>query len=169
MDDDIAYWFGQNNNLVNPVIPHYDGNNSIDTASIISGTNCPCCASMADSQATCDSEQDFDSISPIPVHITQCSPPPNNLPQPNNPPVWYEEYVPRVSNIKESKANRKTIRRDDRLIVSDSLPILSVSNLRSLWPKLKNFKIDMKERNIGAAMLSEVWEKASCKKQQAEL
>ena len=86
-----------------------------------------------------------------------------------NPPPWYEHYIPRVINPTESKSNRKTIRRDNRLILSESLPILSVSNLRSLWPKLKNFKIDMAERNIGAAMLSEVWEKANCKKQQSEL
>ena len=53
--------------------------------------------------------------------------------------------------------------------MTESLPILSVSNLRSLWPKLNSFKDDMILRDISCAMLSEVWEKANCKKQQFEL
>ena len=124
MDDDIAYMFGQNYSLVSQVIPQYDGNISIDTASVVSGTYCPCCDSMADSLTTCDSDSDLDNVSSIPVHITLGLPSADKLPQPNNPPVWYEEYVPRVSNPKESKLNRKTIRRDSRLMISDSLPIL---------------------------------------------
>ena len=88
---------------------------------------------------------------------------------PSDPPPWYEEHIPRVIDLKQSQSNRKTIYRDNRLGVNESLPILSVSNLRSLWPKLNNFKIDMAERSIGAAMLSEVWEKVNLKKQQFEL
>jgi hypothetical protein len=55
------------------------------------------------------------------------------------------------------------------VVIGESLPIISVSNLRSLTPKLNNFKIDMIEREIGVALLSEVWEKATCKKQQHEV
>ena len=54
-------------------------------------------------------------------------------------------------------------------MMSESLPILSVSNCRSIWPKLNSFKNDMKMRDISCAMLSEVWQKANCKKQQFEL
>ena len=50
-----------------------------------------------------------------------------------------------------------------------SLPIISVSNLRSLPPKLNSFKNDLLEREISLALLSEVWEKATCKSQQFEL
>ena len=78
-------------------------------------------------------------------------------------------YTPRVSNPIQSKANRKTIRRDNRLLLTDSLPIISVSNMRSFWPKANNFKIDMKMRNISCSMLAEIWEKANCEKQQYEL
>ena len=86
-----------------------------------------------------------------------------------DPPAWYEHYTPKNANLQEPKNNRITIRRDNRLIFGESLPIISVSNLRSLGPKLKNFKIDMLEREIGVSLLSEVWEKTECKKQQHEL
>ena len=65
--------------------------------------------------------------------------------------------------------NRITVRRDNRLILGESLPIISVSNLRSLGPKLNSFKIDMKEREIGVSLLSEVWEQTECRKQQYEI
>ena len=55
------------------------------------------------------------------------------------------------------------------MVVGESLPIISVSNMRSLTPKLNNFKNDMIEREISVALLSEVWEKKSCKKQQFEV
>ena len=84
-------------------------------------------------------------------------------------PPWYDDYTPRVVNKKQSTVNRITIKRDNRLVVGESLPIISVSNLRSLTPKLNNFKNDMIEREISVALLSEVWEKKSCKKQQYEV
>ena len=52
---------------------------------------------------------------------------------------------------------------------SNSLPIMSVSNVRSLMPKINNFKNDLMERNISLAMLSEVWEKTNCKNHQNEI
>ena len=52
---------------------------------------------------------------------------------------------------------------------SEFLPIISVSNMRSLGPKLQNFRTDMLERKISAALLTEVWEQTSCKKQQYEI
>ena len=52
---------------------------------------------------------------------------------------------------------------------SETLPNISVSIVRSLMPKVNNFKTDMKERNISLAMLSEIWEKSNCKKQQSEV
>ena len=78
-------------------------------------------------------------------------------------------YTPRVSDLKQSKVNRITIRRDNRLLVGESLPIISVSNMRSLTPKINNFKNDLLEREISLVLLSEVWEKANCKKQQFEI
>ena len=168
MDDDIGYLFKQPDGIENHKIPQFDGNIYSETESFTSEINCTCCNSMADS-ATSDSDLDYDleDVPSIPVHISQRDH--IQVSQLTNPPPWYEHYIPRVINPTESKSNRKTIQRNNRLMMSQSLPILSVSNMRSLWPKLKNFKIDMAERNIGAAMLSEVWEKTNCKKQQFEL
>jgi hypothetical protein len=168
LDDDIAYLFKQPDGIENQKIPQFDGNISSETSSFTSEINCTCCDSMADS-ATSDSDSDYDleDVPSIPVRISQHDQ--VQVSKLTNPPPWYEHYTPRVINPTESKSNRKTIRRDNRLMMSQSLPILSVSNLRSLWPKLNNFKIDMAERSIGAAMLSEVWEKTNCKKQQFEL
>ena len=49
------------------------------------------------------------------------------------------------------------------------MPIISVSNCRSLPPKLYNFKNDMIQRDISVSLCSEVWEKANCKKQKFEI
>ena len=54
-------------------------------------------------------------------------------------------------------------------MVTESLPVLSVSNMRSIWPKVNSFKNDMFLRDISCSMLSEVWEKENCKKQQYEI
>ena len=89
--------------------------------------------------------------------------------QTTSPPVWYETYEPPVYNREQSRANRKTVKRDNRMVEGLSLPIISVSNLRSLPPKLNSFKIDLLEREISLALLSEIWEKTTCKKQQFEL
>ena len=77
------------------------------------------------------------------------------------PPTWYEEY-----NIKEQyrKPVRKTIKRDNRLQKSVLLPIIAVSNLRSLIPKIKNFARDVHECDISLALLTEVWQKSEKKK-----
>ena len=72
-------------------------------------------------------------------------------------------------NNYESKYNRKVIKRDKKYLWGESLPIISVSNVRSLIPKIENFQNDILERNISLSILSEVWEKADCKKQQFEL
>ena len=76
-------------------------------------------------------------------------------------PVWYEP----VQNQKMPRIPvRKTIRRDNRLAKSSELPVIAVSNLRSLMPKVNNFVEDMHQRDIGVALLTEVWEKAQKKK-----
>ena len=68
----------------------------------------------------------------------------------------------------ESKSNLKLIRRDKKWVVGESLPIISVSNVRSITPKIGNVKNDILERDISLSILSEVWEKTTCKKQQYE-
>jgi hypothetical protein len=147
------------------IIGQLDGNMSCDS-SVMNESLCSCCDGISVCGTTSSYDPDYDQIGlPIPVigpvgytgHVY------------DDPPAWYDEYVPRVMNIKQSKANIITVRRDNRLVIGESLPIISVSNLRSLTPKLNNFKIDMIEREIGVALLSEVWEKATCKKQQHEV
>ena len=85
------------------------------------------------------------------------------------PPPRYDEYITGWPDPKQWKLNRKTIKRDNRVAKSEFLPIISVSNMRSLGPKLQNFRTDMLERKISAALLTEVWEQTSCKKQQYEI
>ena len=101
----------------------------------------------------------------IPVHISEGFP---NRGDRANPPVWFEEHTPRKVCQNESKFNRITIRRNNKLSSSSSLPTFSVSNVRSLIPKIKNFKTDLIEREISLSLISEVWEKQNCKRQQEE-
>ena len=49
------------------------------------------------------------------------------------------------------------------------LPTVSVSNMRSLLPKVNNFKNDILEREISLALLSEVWEVKGKKKHKFEI
>ena len=146
----------------------------MESSSLESESFCPCCERPLESEATASKyDQDLDIDEPyqtIPVLETRRSLLQTNYLQLSpSPPPWYDEYKPRVIDPRQSNVNRITIRRDNRLMMTDSLSILSVSNLRSLWPKLNNFKNDMIMRDISCAMLSEVWEKSNCKKQQFEL
>ena len=76
-------------------------------------------------------------------------------------PPWYDIYLP----SQESRIPvRKTMKRDNRLKKSILLPIIAVSNLRSLMPKVRNFAEDIHERNIGLGLLTEVWQKKDKKK-----
>ena len=72
-------------------------------------------------------------------------------------PSWYE---PTVRHYKSRSPVRKTIKRDNRIAKSVHLPVLAVSNLCLLMPKLNNFIEDMHQREVGVALLSEVWQKA---------
>ena len=76
-------------------------------------------------------------------------------------PAWYE---PVQKQTQFRRPVRRTIRRDNRLEKSSQLPVIAVSNLRSLMPKINNFVEDIHQRNIGVALLTEVWEKAQKKK-----
>jgi hypothetical protein len=81
-------------------------------------------------------------------------------------PVWYEVYT-RRENILPA---RKTVRRDGKGLQCLSLQIISVSNLRSLLPKINNFKRDILERDIGLALLSsEIWQVKGKKKNMCEI
>ena len=143
-----------------------DGNISCDS-SVITESQCSCCdiISRWDNSSISDHESEmFGSPIPVVVNFDRGDSSEKIL-----PPPWYEKYNPWWPDPWQSKLNRKTIKRDNRMVKSEHLPIISVSNMRSLGPKLKNFRTDMIEREISAALLSEVWEKASCKKQQYEI
>ena len=81
------------------------------------------------------------------------------------PPPWFEPHCPR----NKLPPVRKTIYRNSKLLYSQFLPIISVSNMRSLMPKIKNVKLDVMERKIGLALLSEIWEKNGNKKHKFEI
>ena len=50
-----------------------------------------------------------------------------------------------------------------------NLPIVAAYNCRSLFPKVQNFKTDMKERQIDCAFLSEIWEQKENKQHMSEI
>ena len=64
---------------------------------------------------------------------------------------------------------RKTIIRNNKLSEGQSLPKISVSNMRSLFPKVNGYKNDLIHREIGLSLLSEVWEKKGKKKHNSEI
>ena len=50
-----------------------------------------------------------------------------------------------------------------------SIPICTVYNARSLFPKINSFATDMKERNTDIAFISEIWEKLEKKNHQLKI
>ena len=72
--------------------------------------------------------------------------------------------TPLKKPYKNRKPVRVTLRRDNKLQQSVFFPKIAVSNLRSLVPKIRNFSQDMKEREIGLNLLSEIWEKTGKRK-----
>ena len=63
----------------------------------------------------------------------------------------------------------KTVKRVKALSTCSVLPLVSVSNLRSILPKIDNFKTDVLKRSIDICLLSEVWEKEGNKKHANEI
>ena len=64
---------------------------------------------------------------------------------------------------------RKTIRKDNKQVQALTLPKMTNYNVRSLFPKIGNFALDMKERESDISFLTEVWEKKEKKKHQLRL
>ena len=76
-------------------------------------------------------EEDDENQIPVILNTGQLLPSPN-VP----PPPWYDTYQP---STQYRVPVRQTIRRDNRLDKSLLLPIIAVSNLRSLIPKINKF------------------------------
>ena len=66
----------------------------------------------------------------------------------------------KCTGVQSRPAVRKVLRRENKCIQALSLPNLISYNMRSIWGKLKNFSIDVKERAGEVIFLSEVWEKS---------
>ena len=81
-------------------------------------------------------------------------------------PPWFDVHY---RSTRDMRPVRQTVKRDNKLPVCHSLPIVSVSNCRSLIPKVNNFVDDLLEREIGVALLSEVWQKTTSKKHRFEI
>jgi hypothetical protein len=147
-------------------MPQTDGNCSLNS-SYLSSDNESYSSEMydiSDKSLSADTTNEYsvfedDSYIPVSVNVSF-----NNAVA--TPPSWYE---PHHKSYKNRKPVRVTLRRDSRLKQSVELPIIAVSNLRSLMPKVNNFANDMHERSIGVALLSEVWEQATRKKHVFEI
>jgi hypothetical protein len=62
-------------------------------------------------------------------------------------------------SISESNRNRQ-----DKITAALNLPIVATYNVRSLFPKIGNFKTDkLLERNISVSFVSEIWERSDKK------
>jgi hypothetical protein len=101
------------------------------------------------SSSNLDSESDMDSCAnPIPTQIG---------------------FRPPRVIIERPQHSRTTIRRDNKKVQALSLPRVTNYNMRSLFPKLGNFSLDVHERESDAIFLTEVWEKLENKKHQSKL
>ena len=53
--------------------------------------------------------------------------------------------------------------------VAHHLPVVTVCNMRSFFPKLESYKTDFFEHQVDASLLSEVWHKTEDKKHKFEI
>ena len=109
------------------------------------------------------------SPQPIPVVASRfqpAAPPPASQPLPPSPPPWHENYSHRPRDL---PTTRQTIRRDNRLLTSASLPVFSAPNCRSIFPKIRNILEDMRLRGVTCLLGSESWEQESSKAFQKEV
>ena len=75
--------------------------------------------------------------------------------------------MPPVTNLDNVHAELLPI--DSQPLHNQLLPTVANYNLRSLFPKIINFKTDMRERKIDIAFLSEIWETVGDCQQGVEL
>ena len=80
-------------------------------------------------------------------------------------PTWFEPYRARG----DIPPVRKTLYRNNKVLEGQHLPTVSVSNMRSLLPKVNSYKNDILEREISLSLLSEVWEVKGKKKHKLEI
>jgi hypothetical protein len=59
--------------------------------------------------------------------------------------------------------------KSDKIATAIDLPVVAAYNSRSLFPKLEHFKIDLIERKIDCAFVSEVWEQSESKEHSLQL
>ena len=72
-------------------------------------------------------------------------------------------FVDTDMNKKKPKNDRAPMKNQHRLknaSVANHLPIVSVCNARSLFPKISNFKTDFFERSVDFSLCCEVWQKS---------
>ena len=53
--------------------------------------------------------------------------------------------------------------------VATHLPVVTVCNMRSFFPKVENFKLDFLEHQVEASLLCEVWHKIEDKRHELEI
>ena len=72
------------------------------------------------------------------------------------------------NNESEKTTGRLNSYRVRNALVATDLSIVTVCNMRSLFPKIKNFTTDFLERAVDIGMLSEIWEKLEDKSHQSK-
>ena len=96
-----------------------------------------------------------------PTHLSVSSPPFSaNSENPGLPNMTIMQFDGNVS-ISESES----LKTKDAL----NLPIVATYNVRSLFPKVCNFRTDMLERNISVSFVSEIWQRSDKKEHNLEI
>ena len=78
-------------------------------------------------------------------------------------------YRPPKIILERPPHSRRILRRSNKAIQALALPKIACYNMRSLFPKILNFSLDMRERQTNIGFLTEVWEKKEKKKHQFRL
>ena len=88
-----------------------------------------------------------------------------NEPLSSSIPVIIGHRPGKSTDSERPPSTRKIVRRSNKAIQALTLPTVVIYNMRSLFPKIENFSLDMKERAGDIAFLTEIWEKKEHRKQ----
>ena len=91
-----------------------------------------------------------------------------NCNQKNHITVHFGFRPPKII-LERPPQSRKTLRRSNKAVQALALPKIANYNMRSLFPKILNFSLDMRERKTNVIFLTEPWEKKENKKHQFKL
>ena len=108
-------------------------------------------------------------MSPLEISVCESDSQHSNIPQLDGNTSLISEDGYHNNKHCNKPQSPKNIHRVKNAKIAHHLPVVTVTNYRSFFPKIKNAKKDIFERQVDINLGCEVWQKAESKKHRAEI